>query len=1054
VRFTTLWLDGYGRFTKRQLALSPGLQIIIGPNEQGKSTIRHFLTDMLYGQRRSAQLRTFDESNELRRPWGATDQYGGRLRYVLDDGREFEIHRMFDKKQGTVTIFDCKHMRDVTAEFARHKNREPNFADEHLGLGKAIFVHAATIGPMTLDDLGDDDALAQIREKIVSLADSSDESGTAETALRLLADRSTEIGRPVSHSKKPLPSARARLDALDAELLRARSAYVEIGALETRRFDVSQRLSAEKNRKIQLEEELRAIDSADRARRYAEAERLQIRIDETTQTCFSLSSAREFPLDQTPDVQRAANAAATARAQLERTSAEHAELERQLAEEARILEAEGISNLVEVPEATERELSALEGRMVRLRERIEEIDAELAKAQERFAQAQTELQGLPDFSRVGADPVAWLTQLATSFRVARQSRATTLEKLKRLREEIERKKRAIAGPANLFGAFGDFASESRAYDVETRVYDERSTQLTQHVVELQDDARDHAARMPGHLWVAALLVGLSLICAAVALQQDLSYVFVPAGLFGVASLLLFMRWFWSRQAIAEIEKELLRAQEEHSELDRQYSSRKQRIDALIQQAGYSSLREVEALHEHYVQETGGLQSLVANEQALVRDAQEEVERVTHLFRRVQESLLAAGETVDHEDDIDEAASRAIARYQEYRDAKRRLGESRDRPAQLQKLLSDTRNELEQCQRDEVERALSLRKQLREAGFREESRYTNVLAALQAYNVRTSQVREKLGRVAHMRERQHSLTVRLAAEKEDLAKQQEALTKRLAAGNVDTIEKWHEVAKQATQYRKAWEERARLQERLDSTLRGETMESLHAAIDPKSAGLVNLGRSVDDVQTDLRQCVACIDDLAAEEHELHIAITQRTTGQRALNEIEEERAEVAGRVADLELEQEATAYAASLIEEAARDRHARIAPRVATAAGQYLGRITNGAYNEVMVSRELTISVRIPQTAQLADDPKRRLSKGTVDQIYLALRLALVQSISASGETVPLILDDPFANYDDARLANALALLQEISKTHQILLFTCRQDVARAGEALKIPIVSL
>jgi uncharacterized protein YhaN len=174
----------------------------------------------------------------------------------------------------------------------------------------------------------------------------------------------------------------------------------------------------------------------------------------------------------------------------------------------------------------------------------------------------------------------------------------------------------------------------------------------------------------------------------------------------------------------------------------------------------------------------------------------------------------------------------------------------------------------------------------------------------------------------------------------------------------------------------------------------------------------------------------------------------------LNEVEEEREEAAARVAELELELEATSYAYALIEEAARDRHARIAPRIAATAGQYLGRITHGAYSEVMVSRELKITVRIPQTARLSDDPRRLLSKGTTDQVYFALRLALVQAMSASGETVPLLLDDPFANYDDARLAHSLQLLTEIGKAHQVLLFTCRQDVARAAQKEHVRVLEI
>ena len=73
---------------------------------------------------------------------------------------------------------------------------------------------------------------------------------------------------------------------------------------------------------------------------------------------------------------------------------------------------------------------------------------------------------------------------------------------------------------------------------------------------------------------------------------------------------------------------------------------------------------------------------------------------------------------------------------------------------------------------------------------------------------------------------------------------------------------------------------------------------------------------------------------------------------------------------------------------------------------------------------------------------------------LALRLALVQSVSEVGEPVPMLLDDPFANYDDGRLARTMNLISDIAKVNQVLLFTCREDVARAAESVNAPIIRL
>jgi len=64
-----------------------------------------------------------------------------------------------------------------------------------------------------------------------------------------------------------------------------------------------------------------------------------------------------------------------------------------------------------------------------------------------------------------------------------------------------------------------------------------------------------------------------------------------------------------------------------------------------------------------------------------------------------------------------------------------------------------------------------------------------------------------------------------------------------------------------------------------------------------------------------------------------------------------------------------------------------------------------------------------------------LSQGTRDQIYLAVRLALVELVSR-GEPQPLFLDDPFVHFDPERRARALDLVREFAAGHQVIVFTC------------------
>lgn len=71
----------------------------------------------------------------------------------------------------------------------------------------------------------------------------------------------------------------------------------------------------------------------------------------------------------------------------------------------------------------------------------------------------------------------------------------------------------------------------------------------------------------------------------------------------------------------------------------------------------------------------------------------------------------------------------------------------------------------------------------------------------------------------------------------------------------------------------------------------------------------------------------------------------------------------------------------------------------------------------------------------------QLSAGTVDQMYLALRLAMASLLSSTGETLPILLDEAFSQYDELRIREAFQYLYEISREKQILFFTCRSREA-------------
>jgi uncharacterized protein YhaN len=110
---------------------------------------------------------------------------------------------------------------------------------------------------------------------------------------------------------------------------------------------------------------------------------------------------------------------------------------------------------------------------------------------------------------------------------------------------------------------------------------------------------------------------------------------------------------------------------------------------------------------------------------------------------------------------------------------------------------------------------------------------------------------------------------------------------------------------------------------------------------------------------------------------------------------------------------------------------RFAPEIARRAGQYLSVLTDGRYDRLQLTDDL--SLHTAAAGESASRPGHWRSAGTVDQLYLALRLAVADALL---RTAPLVLDDALARFDDQRLRAALSLLRQCAQTRQVLLFTC------------------
>ena len=138
-----------------------------------------------------------------------------------------------------------------------------------------------------------------------------------------------------------------------------------------------------------------------------------------------------------------------------------------------------------------------------------------------------------------------------------------------------------------------------------------------------------------------------------------------------------------------------------------------------------------------------------------------------------------------------------------------------------------------------------------------------------------------------------------------------------------------------------------------------------------------------------------------------------------------------RIRELEKTWEALNLAQETLNQAAAELQRRFAPRIARRAGELMNRMTEGRYDRLSIGRDLSLQAGARTEDTLHEALWR--SDGTMDQLYLSLRLAVAEELL--GEA-PLVLDDALVRFDDRRLKAAMEILKDEARSRQVILFTC------------------
>ena len=148
-------------------------------------------------------------------------------------------------------------------------------------------------------------------------------------------------------------------------------------------------------------------------------------------------------------------------------------------------------------------------------------------------------------------------------------------------------------------------------------------------------------------------------------------------------------------------------------------------------------------------------------------------------------------------------------------------------------------------------------------------------------------------------------------------------------------------------------------------------------------------------------------------------------------LKEEYDELEERLYELEKRNSAINLTKEILTKAYENMKKNITPKFTQNLSYNISKISEGKYTKVGINDEKGLIVENEYGEYI---PAELLSVGTIDQLYLSLRLSMIDDMSS--EKMPIMLDEAFAYYDDGRLENILKFLSDNMKEHQVIIFTC------------------
>jgi uncharacterized protein YhaN len=1007
LKIHALQIDGYGVWSNLKVErFSDGLNVLYGPNEAGKTTLLQFIRSMLYG---------YSDSRRRYFPPVHGGKPGGMLDVDSPQGR-YEIARYWDANEGEQTVL-------TAADGARQG-------------GHLVKAMLAEIDEETFNNV----FAVELREmqELGALSDTA----AAELLYNLTAglDRVSlaEVLRELENSRNRILDADGKpclVASLQAEREKHRAAIDELGGL-TRRFgclageraQLDRELSQFEEERTQVERQARTVELAlslfDRFTRRAE---------------IDAELAALGPASPLPERMLARLDALNAR--LEKHRRRMAELHDRRGQLR--TEAAGIRTNDDLMRQAARieALAEQEPWLSGLKSQIDELEAEIARLDGEFSGEREQLGLSADaFARMAnlsPRSLAALRAPAKTLRLARETLETTQTEAKGAEDASESLAKEIAaslaarGGKSLNEAMDEAGRMVSQYRRRLQI-DERLDQLARHSSELDEQNRRAVERQLLPTWVLAalgttfalgvVLVAMGLVVSPLTsgganwITAVLGIVFVAGTVVGKMRLEKANsdRLDAGQKQLALVQAQVKQAKEERDELD----ARLPRGGGPLAVRLDSAEKDLHALEDLVPLETRRNAAVQTASAALERAVRAEEDHKA-ARRKWREALTAAGLPGEL---TASQVKRIAANWSATAENQRRLGERREE-------LGRRRKEWDSLASRLVQVAADANVPLIDGDPLDNlKRLSAALAEEQAAAARRNAAGDEIKQLRQLRARHQEAVGQLKHKRRSL----------FFEAGAENEEQFRERVSQAVRAEALRRERETLCREIATAIGKQCTEEAIGELLKASASIKELQLRGDlyaerfaVLESQLRERLEKRGQLSAQ--------IQALADDRQLPRLQLEMAAVEKRIDEAIGRWRILAVTCRLLESIRESYERERQPETLKEASGYLARLTQGRYVRVWTPLgEKTLRVDDSEGHSL---PVESLSRGTREQLFLSLRLALAASFARRGAALPMVLDDVLVNFDTGRATAAAELLRDFAaRGHQLLVCTCHEHI--------------